>query len=412
MYLARPSLSAAFAFLPAAVVVVPGDRITDHAFAVRSEAIAPRVMPAGKRLVFEDRAKLSADPASTRVPANWLVAKEYAAEMGKPISMTNAARIFDAGAFSVAMPLGWYVTGDASKGLVLAQQDPKRKDAAQILFLLATGTTATEDQVIDTIAGQTAQNLTVVQRGPLPSGGGKLLIADGVADGNKVRLGAIAVGTNGALMLGLLVATPGDFDALGGLELVSATMATVKASGSAPPAAPADPGPAAPTGGTSAPVYDHGQLVVPPPTRPIMRADLVGEWKHDDSSITNYVSASTGQYAGFSSIQYAESWSISPGGEVKWKFHGATASSSGAHLVDEDVVGTIAIAVDGTITVTRKSGQNQYYLLRGWFVGPEITVMKINGPWYSGGIPDDVRADPHMGYNLDEYWVRKTTSVR
>jgi hypothetical protein len=33
----------------------------------------------------------------------------------------------------------------------------------------------------------------------------------------------------------------------------------------------------------------------------------------------------------------------------------------------------------------------------------ELTVLKLNGPWYDG-IPADVRADPSKGWN--EYWVR------
>ena len=47
-------------------------------------------------------------------------------------------------------------------------------------------------------------------------------------------------------------------------------------------------------------------------------------------------------------------------------------------------------------------------LLRGWFVGPELTVMRVNGAWYNiKDIGDDIRNDSHGG-NLDELWVRKT----
>jgi hypothetical protein len=49
-----------------------------------------------------------------------------------------------------------------------------------------------------------------------------------------------------------------------------------------------------------------------------------------------------------------------------------------------------------------------YYLVRGWFVGPELTVMRLNGPHYNQkDIDDGVRSDKTAG-NLDEFWVRKT----
>jgi hypothetical protein len=54
-------------------------------------------------------------------------------------------------------------------------------------------------------------------------------------------------------------------------------------------------------------------------------------------------------------------------------------------------------------------GAEQLFLIRGWLVGPEVTVLKLNGPWYDSGIPDDIRADPGKGPNLDQLWVRKST---
>ncbi len=58
---------------------------------------ALHVMIEAKKLAFEDRARFYADPAFSRIPLHGLLAKDYAAERRKLISLTRAARTYDAG---------------------------------------------------------------------------------------------------------------------------------------------------------------------------------------------------------------------------------------------------------------------------------------------------------------------------
>ncbi len=63
-----------------------------------------------------------------------------------------------------------------------------------------------------------------------------MLIADGRVGDIRVRLGAIAVATAGASIVSLLVAKAGEFDRLGGMELVTTILTSIKPH--APPAPP------------------------------------------------------------------------------------------------------------------------------------------------------------------------------
>jgi hypothetical protein len=60
------------------------------------------------------------------------------------------------------------------------------------------------------------------------------------------------------------------------------------------------------------------------------------------------------------------------------------------------------------VTLALKGKQVAYYLLRGWFVGPEITIARLNGPWCTiKDITPSIRESSYAG-NLDRLWVRKT----
>jgi hypothetical protein len=48
----------------------------------------------------------------------------------------------------------------------------------------------------------------------------------------------------------------------------------------------------------------------------------------------------------------------------------------------------------------------QLFVLRGWEEMTDMTVMTLNGPWYDG-VPADVLANPAIGVNLDQQWVRR-----
>ena len=49
----------------------------------------------------------------------------------------------------------------------------------------------------------------------------------------------------------------------------------------------------------------------------------------------------------------------------------------------------------------------QRYVLRGWLERPELTIMKLNGPWYDSPIPANIFTNPEQRANLDQHWVRK-----
>ena len=65
---------------------------------------------------------------------------------------------------TVSLPKGWTITAHVDQGSIAAQQDPGRKDAAIVLLLLPTSTTATEDQLLDAIAGNVSKDLRVKSR--------------------------------------------------------------------------------------------------------------------------------------------------------------------------------------------------------------------------------------------------------
>jgi hypothetical protein len=150
---------------------------------------------------------------------------------------------YDAKAFTISVPKGWNVVADASKGTVVAQQDPKRKDAAQLLVMAGTGST-TADQVLDALLKQVAASMKVTKREKLPNDAGLLVVADGTTDGIKVRLGAIAAG-KGTVVVGLLITKVDDFEALGGTTTIATVLASIKVASTAPASTTAPPSSAA-----------------------------------------------------------------------------------------------------------------------------------------------------------------------
>jgi len=201
---------------------------------------------------------------------------------------------YDAKSFTLSVPKSWTVVADASKGMVVSQQDPKRKDAAQLLVIVSSGGT-TDDQVLEMMLKSIASP-KVVKRESLPNGAGKVLVADGTTDGIKVRLGAIAASNSSGVIVGMLISKVDEFDALGGTATVGAVLASIKLSG----ATTTEPAPSSGTNEVMTPTYDaYKNLIVPPPQRAITQADLAGEWKNTGKSLKGYVNTSTGGYAGY-----------------------------------------------------------------------------------------------------------------
>jgi hypothetical protein len=108
------------------------------------------------------------------------------------------------GRLTVALPKAWKVTADLDKGMIVAQQDPGRSDAAAVILVIQPDPTATEDQLLDVIAGSVSKDLKVRKREALPGGHGRVMIADGTADSVKIRIGAVAIVTSGASLVCLL----------------------------------------------------------------------------------------------------------------------------------------------------------------------------------------------------------------
>jgi hypothetical protein len=299
--------------------------------------------------------------------------------------------------FTVSMPKGWKITSDAANAMIVAQQDPTRKDAAAlVLTVQANGTNATEDQLLDVVAGQVAKNLKVSRREAI-QGGGHMLIADGAtADNIKVRVGAIALTGGGEAIVCGLVSKVDDFDPLGGIELVGNVMGSIKMAQAAPAQPPSN---AANSGG--------GKLDAPP-SRPLTLADIAGVWNKDDGSIKSYVNTSTGGYAGYHATTTSARYTITTSGAITDEFSGYSGGTGGGVFASETTTGTVAITPGGVLEIAFK-GQSfkTRYLICGWFQSQELSVMKLNGPWYEG-IPADVRADPGKGSS--EYWVRKATA--
>ena len=143
-----------------------------------------------------------------------------------------------------------------------------------------------------------------------------------------------------------------------------------------------------------------GKFEVPPLTRAITMADLVGEWKHEDGIMTRYVDRNTGAYAGFDSIAFRETWTINAKGVVASDFF---AIKNGRKII-EKTTGSIRVSAGRILEV--KVGSPAKFVVRGWLEGPEMTVLKICGPFY-GEVPADILAKQEQGSNLNQYWVRK-----
>jgi hypothetical protein len=167
----------------------------------------------------------------------------------------------------------------------------------------------------------------------------------------------------------------------------------------------------APPANTNAQPAPGGKLTVGPLNRKLAVSELAGEWSEDGHVMTGYVSSSTGAYAGYSAIATAEKMSIDGKGNMASKFTGTSASNTGAYQINEKSNAVITID-DDVLTITKQKGQGatSHWFVRGWEQRPDITVLKLNGPYYDKGVEniDRLRRDPSYASNLDKFWVRTT----
>ena len=316
---------------------------------------------------------------------------------------------YTAGKLMVSLPQGWKVTTDLDKGVVAAQQDPSRKDAAVVLLIVQPRATTTEDQLLDAIASGVCKDLKIAKRDTLAGGHGRMIIGDGTIDGVAARVGLIALVANGGAVVGVLAARPADFEALGGVPFVTTIVGTMRAADSAPPPAVEPP----PTTGAARPITKpardrYGSLIVPPVGRKVEIAELAGEWSSDGAGVMAYVNSGTGTYAGFSSAQTSETWTIDAKGNVASDASYAVADEHSARGGREKKVGTASIDANNVLTVQWKNAANPvvHYIIRGWVEFAAMTVITLNGPFYQDGVPAKLIANPNADSYRDGLWAR------
>jgi hypothetical protein len=143
-----------------------------------------------------------------------------------------------------------------------------------------------------------------------------------------------------------------------------------------------------------------GKLNVPPPPPNITVADLAGDWGRNDGITTTYVDRYSGAYAGTDSLHFTEKWTLTREGGISLDFFGIR---NGKKIVEKSS-GTVALS--GGVLVIQMTNR-QRYVFRGWLDLPEMTIMKLNGPWYDDPIPANIFTNPAQGANLDKNWIRK-----
>lgn len=146
-----------------------------------------------------------------------------------------------------------------------------------------------------------------------------------------------------------------------------------------------------------------GKLVIPMPTNQLTVAGLAGEWGEGDSRITTaYVERSSGAYVGTDSLSFTNKWSLTGNGEWSNSYFEIR---NGKKLSDI-TKGTFAI--NGRVFSMKREKSTSYYVIRGWLELPEMTILKIVGPWYDDQeIPENIFNNPEQGANLNKIWVRK-----
>ena len=164
----------------------------------------------------------------------------------------------------------------------------------------------------------------------------------------------------------------------------------------------------APSNNTVAPnpptLDSDGNLVIPEPTRQLTISDLVGAWGDNPGRIsTTYVDRSSGSYVGTDSLHFTSTWTIDGNGRYTNDFFEVR---NGKKLRDI-TTGTITI-VDRLISIKHKDTAK--YVVRGWLELPDMTILKVAGPWYNDQeIPQRVFTDfsENSRFILTTKWVRK-----
>jgi len=154
---------------------------------------------------------------------------------------------------------------------------------------------------------------------------------------------------------------------------------------------------------TTTPTLDQwGNLFIPPPTRQLTIADLVGNWGDNPGRIsTHYVYRDSGSHAGTDSLHFTSKWTIDGDGRYVNDFFEVR---NGKKLRD---ITTGTVTIVGRVLTIKHKGTSKY-VIRGWLELPDMTVLKVVGPWFDEGeIPERVFSDPDYASNQTQKWVRK-----
>jgi hypothetical protein len=147
-----------------------------------------------------------------------------------------------------------------------------------------------------------------------------------------------------------------------------------------------------------------GNLVIPEPTRQLTISDLVGAWGDNPGRIaTTYVNRSDGAYVGTDSLHFTSNWTIDRSGRYTNDFFEVR---NGKKLRD---ITTGTITIVGRLISIKHKGTAKY-VVRGWLELPNMTILKVAGPWFDDQIiPERIFTDfsEDSRFILTSKWVRK-----
>jgi len=155
----------------------------------------------------------------------------------------------------------------------------------------------------------------------------------------------------------------------------------------------------APTQTPSLQFDDYGHLIIPPPTRQLTLADIVGQWGESEGINERYVNRYTGAYAGADSLHYKIKMTFSSDGGYFDDFY----AIQNGKLIKEKSAGSVAIS--GRVLFI-KGPNSSKYLIRGWLELTNMTILEVCGPFYDAPIPQEILDNPRQGANLNKKWVR------
>jgi hypothetical protein len=144
----------------------------------------------------------------------------------------------------------------------------------------------------------------------------------------------------------------------------------------------------------------YGHLLIPPPTRQLTLADIVGQWGESEGINERYVDRYTGAYAGTDSLHYKIKMTFTSDGGYYDDFY----AIQNGRMIKEKNAGSVAIS--GRVLVIKDRHLTKY-VIRGWLELANMTILEVCGPWYDDdAIPQEIFNNPLQGANLDKKWVR------